>query len=292
MSRRVRFRIVLRFSVSVRLSLAFASALFVVADPLAVRGQIPKPKIPIPRGLITIPEYMRPGQHTLSLDIAQSLPRGVSKTYGGGGPIPGLGGGCASIKENFPGVLNGSVGWGQSELGDSSPCGAQVFQLAVTFDMTKLDKIPERVIDRAVLTYDETPAPHCPLVFGMNISCWQNGQGVSENKPNGCAVVRVPTVNWTETSPSPGLIPYAGASPAVSRVSAREWDVTEPVRWQKGSGAPLGASPTYGFLLSGEPSIDQLTAEDNTVCISALSNIKLHVTYTVPPRGEPFRAPR
>lgn len=278
------------FSVAVRLSLA--STLFVVAVPLAARGQIPKPKIPIPRELITIPEYMRPGQHTLSLDVSQSLPRGASKTYRGGGPIPGQGGKCAPIRENFPGGLNGSVGWGQSELGDSSPCGAQVFQLAVTFDTTKLDKISEKVIDRAVLTYDEAPAAYCPLVAGMNISCWQNGQGVPENKPNGCAVVRVPTVNWTETAPSPGLIPYAGASPAVNRISAREWDVTEPVRWQKGSAAPLGASPTYGFLLSGGPSLDQLTAEDNTVCISALSNIKLHVTYTVPPKGEPFRAPR
>ncbi|MCY6489794.1 hypothetical protein [Leptolyngbya sp. GGD] len=293
MSRRVSFRIASRFSVAVRLSLAFASTLFVVADPLEVQGQILRPKVPIPRELITLPEYMRPGQHTLSLDVAQSLSRAIDKRYKDVpviGLLIGRGVTCVPIGK-FPGHLSGTVGWGQSEWGDS-PCMAAVLQLAVNFDTTKLDKIPVKVIDRAILTYDEAAAPICPLVYGGPNACWQSGQGIPEDKPDGCAVVRVPSVNWAETVPPSGLIPYAGASPAVNRISAREWDVTEPVRWQKGSAAPLGASPTYGFLLSGGLSLDQLTAEDNTVCISALANIKLHVTYTVPPEGEPFRAPR
>ncbi|MBD1847859.1 hypothetical protein H6F89_31660 [Cyanobacteria bacterium FACHB-63] len=284
MSRRAGLRTISRLSAVTKLSLAFASALFVVVAPLAARSQIPRPKVPIPRELITIPEYMRPGQHTLSLDVAHTLPRSAAKTYTGS---------CGHFKENFPGVMNGSVGWGQTELSSSSPCGSQVFQLAVTFDTTNLDKISEKVIDRAVLTYDEAQAAYCPLLQGVNISCWQSGRGVRENKPNGCAVVRVPTINWIETAPPPGLIPYAGARPTVSRISVREWDVTEPVLWQKQkNAAQLGAFATYGFLLSGGPSLDQLTAEDSTVCISTLSNIKLHVTYTVPPEGKPFQPPR
>lgn len=291
MVRRASFKAVSRFSLAFRLSLA--SVLFVIANPLAARSQIPRPKVPIPRELITLPEYMHPGQHTLVLDVAQSLPRAIDKLYKDVpviGTFIGRNVTCVPVGQ-FPGHLSGTVGWGQGEWGDS-PCMAAILQLAVNFDTTKLDKIPVKVIDRAILTYDETAASSCPLMVGGPISCWQSGQGTPEDKPNGCVVVRVPSVNWVETVPSSGLIPYAGTSPVVNRISAREWDVTEPVRWQKGSAAPLGASPTYGFLLSGGPSLGQLTAEDNTVCISVLSNIKLHVTYTVPPEGEPFRAPR
>jgi hypothetical protein len=64
--------------------------------------------------------------------------------------------------------------------------------------------------------------------------------------------------------------------------------VTEPFRWQTQRGAaPLGATIGTGFLLAGGPSLDDLTAEDSTDCVSRLSNITLHVTYTVPPDGMP-----
>lgn len=293
MFRKISFGSATRLSIVVRLNLLLISALVVIAIPLAARSQVLRPNIPISPDLYTLPEYMRPGQHTLSLDVVQTLSRSTDKLYKDV-PVIGVFIGrnvtCVPIGE-FPGHLSGTVGWGQSEWGDS-PCMAAVLQLAVNFETTKLDQIPVKVIDRAILTYDEAAAPICPLVFGGPNACWQSGQGTPEDKPNGCAVVRVPNVNWMQTEPSPGLIPYAGTSPAVSRISAREWDVTEPVRWQNGSAAPLGAIPTYGFLLSGGPSLDQLTAEDNSICISALSNIKLHITYTVPPDDEPFRAPR
>jgi hypothetical protein len=76
--------------------------------------------------------------------------------------------------------------------------------------------------------------------------------------------------------------------------------VTEPYSWQTDPKTiPLqvpNAPPVqagFGFLLSGGPSLDQLAAEDNTSCMSILSNIRVRVTYTVPPGSdEPFRAPR
>jgi hypothetical protein len=74
----------------------------------------------------------------------------------------------------------------------------------------------------------------------------------------------------------------------VNRLAAREWDVTEPFRWQTDPSAmPLspptgpGFVPGFGFLLSGGLTIDQLEAEDNTNCLSVLSNIRLRTTYTV-----------
>jgi hypothetical protein len=68
----------------------------------------------------------------------------------------------------------------------------------------------------------------------------------------GCLVVRVPSVDWVSATPQ-GLTPRVGLSPAVLRVGAHEWDVTEPFSWQKVLGAaPLGATLGLGFLLAGE----------------------------------------
>ena len=59
--------------------------------------------------------------------------------------------------------------------------------------------------------------------------------------------------------------------------------MTDAYRDQYERRAPLGGSPPplFGFLLEDGPSLEQLTAEDNTNCHSWISNIRLHVTYTV-----------
>jgi hypothetical protein len=96
-------------------------------------------------------------------------------------------------------------------------------------------------------------------------------------------------------APPPGLLPYSTAPrPAVKRLGPREWDVTEPYLWQNDPSSrgllPAGTNPEpagVGFLLSGGPSLEQLEAEDNTSCRSLITKIQLHVTYTVPPGGEP-----
>jgi hypothetical protein len=236
-----------------------------------------------------------PGTHTLALDVGRHLSRRSDKYYtdtcnpGGASPI------------FDPSVIE--VGWAQIEA-NGDPCLATVAQVAVLFDTRALDRIRTKVIDRAVLTYDERPSQGCPPgtpvpAPGMptpdcsrRVSTWTSGSGAPEDKPNGCVVVRIPTADWPSVAP-PGLIPYvSGARPAVGRLGARAWDVTEPFAWQSTLGAaPLGATPGRGFLLSGGPSLDQLEAEDNTSCMSVLSNIRLQVTYTVPP-DEPFREPR
>jgi hypothetical protein len=74
----------------------------------------------------------------------------------------------------------------------------------------------------------------------------------------------------------------------VERLDVRDWDVTEPFRWQKEPGAMPLQPPTgpafskgFGFLLYGGLTIGQLAAEDNTNCLSELSNIRLRATYTI-----------
>lgn len=236
----------------------------------------------LPADLVVLPEHMRPGTHTLALEVAQSRHAVSLKTYKAWDSE------CIWLGR-LPGPED-HVGWANMESPASGKaCGAYVLQLAVGFDSGPLDQIPAKSVDRAVLMYDEARGELCPLVGGQFSPCWANGDGEPEDKPDGCAVVRVPTWDWPNVAPG-GLIPYAGAQPAVRRLSTRAWDVTEPYRWQQVTGAaPLGAVAGFGFLLTGGyTSLDELTGDDSTVCTSRISNIRLDVTYTVPePSGPP-----
>ncbi len=251
----------------------------VVAPPVGVEVK------PLPDDLIRAPEHMQPGTHTLTLDVAQSLPKETRKSFSGTGYRCYFG--DTPIAEPGPG---NAVGWWEHEPYGGSPCGAGVTHLALLFDKGDLAHIPEKRIDRVVLTYDEEAYPGCWMIdHPENKNCWTNGEGLPEQKPDGCVVVRVPTIAWHEANP-PGPIPYATSSPTVRRLGTREWDVTEPYIWQNVTGAaPLGASPTYGFLLTGSiTSVAELEGEDTTHCVSHVSNLKLNVTYTVPePSGPP-----
>ena len=196
-----------------------------------------------------------------------------------------------------------SVGWGQFE---DMNCWAIVSQRAVLFNTAPLDNIPEKTIDRAVLTYDESRGcwggPYDPVPAGpATVSdCWQSGGGAPEFKPDGCVVVRATAQEWLNKGIK-GPLPYITTSrPTITRIGTREWDVTEPFRWQldprniglQPPGAPP-VTPGYGFLLTGGiTSLDQLTGDDETFCMSGVENVQLHVTYTVPPPGGEFRPPR
>jgi hypothetical protein len=52
------------------------------------------------------------------------------------------------------------VGWQQIEL-DGTPCMTASSQVAVQFDTSLLDRIPDKVITHVVLTYDEQQATGC-----------------------------------------------------------------------------------------------------------------------------------
>jgi hypothetical protein len=125
--------------------------------------------------------------------------------------------------------------------------------------------------------------------------CCQNGEGKHEIKQDGCVVARVPSVDWERNGGAfPGRLPvFADHQQPIARIDSRRWDVTAPISWQLSSPTPpVGGSAGFGLLLSGRPmSTDQLTAQDNTVCVSDIVNVALTITYTVLPQGE-FRPPR
>jgi hypothetical protein len=166
-----------------------------------------------------------------------------------------------------------------------------VMQLAVDFNTFELDRIDGEIIESAILTWTETPGFICPLMVGEFSNCWQDGNGVRQDKPEGCAEVRIPDRDW-RNGWAGGLPHVAQNGPQVKRLGAMRFDVTEAFKWQSyPETKPIGAGGRVvnageGFMLTGWPtSLDQLTAEDDTVCVSNPGNVKLNVTYTVVPGG-------
>lgn len=230
------------------------------------------------------PDFRSPGRHTLLVGVAGGRNAWDEKTYSS----------TCGYGASFPGPMGGMVGWGQAEIGWlGENCFAFVLERAVQFDFTLMDMIPFKTIDRVVLSYDEAEAPSCPLVVGYSYRCWQNGDGGYERKADGCVVARVPSVDWINNGGAyQGRLPTMGLEQDPVRMNARQWDVTRAVSWQVVRiSAPLGAYPGHGLLLTGGPSIDGLTAQDNTVCVSELSNITLLITYTIPQPGGPLIPP-
>jgi hypothetical protein len=245
------------------------------------------------------PQAGIPGTYTMVLPVASSRPAYAERTF------DDWAGRCYPY---IPGSFSaGIVGWGQDEYGEwpnEIACMAAVWQLAVQFNWAPFDQVPSKVIEHAAVAYDEVQSPGCLGLAHGGIQleafpCWRSGGGSPEDKPNGCVDVRVPAWDWPNVPPPPGLIPSVpGPAPAVVRVGPHEWDVTEPIRWQRESGAmplqPPGsqAIPGFGLLLTGWPtSLDQLTGDDDTICVSYLSNIRLVVTFRSF-NDEPFVGPR
>ena len=202
--------------------------------------------------------------------------------------------GVCQVSLPMPERIDGLAGWGQAEIGVlAHNCGALVLQQAVAFDLSDIDSVDGRVLNRAILSFDEAEAPECLFLNTDPARCWQRGDKVPEHKPNGCVDVKIPQVDWVQ-SPPVGLMPtIAAGGPKTIRINGHTWDVTEAVRWQTILGtAPLNSSSGHGFLLSGALLLDRLTGDDNAMCVSKLSNIKLEVTFTVPKNQERFRNPR
>ncbi|MFE6923353.1 hypothetical protein ACFVAV_20150 [Nocardia sp. NPDC057663] len=233
------------------------------------------------------PDFKSPGQHTLTVGVRTSRFAAQHNIFSD------FWGGCGSYR-TFPGPMRGHVGFANTELPDGSRCGAINLQVALDFDDGLLRQIRNARIDMATLTYEESQGASCPLVVGQVTPCWSSGSGRVEHKPNGCVEIKLPTVDWVN-SPPPGLIPYStNPKPATKRLDPRAWDVTEPFSWQLNPrnrplmppGAP-DAPSGFGFLMAGAIHIDQLDGNDNTACISQVSNVSLRVTYTMFPDGPP-----
>ncbi|WP_416067330.1 LGFP repeat-containing protein [Rhizobium sp. ZK1] len=226
-------------------------------------------------------EWNVEGEHTLEVGMVATREAWADRNYGST---------CGRLSP-LPGPMSGMIGWGQAEIGWlGENCMAFVTERAVQFDRALIGQLAGKIqIHSVVLSYEEAEAPSCPLVAGYSYRCWQNGDGNYEVKQNGCVVVHVPSVDWERNGGAyPGRIPYSqDYLQPITRIDNRHWDVTSPVSWQLSSPTPpLGGSSGFGLLLSGWPSIQDLTAQDDTVCVSDIINVALTISYTVLPQGE------
>jgi hypothetical protein len=196
------------------------------------------------------PEHLRPGTHTLTLNPSYFDMRARSSS----GTI-------------YSGVR--WVGWEQDE--DSDPFSVYqgswlVAQTAVNFDLGELDEVPTKAIQKALLTFDESP------------SRWTDGDGEPRTVAGCVAVLGIATANPALT-PSRELYPNAYYHDIIPSAS-REWDVTGHVRDQVRF--PQDASLRHGYVLRGALEEAELTIEDDSSCTSNISNPRLHITYVVP----------
>jgi hypothetical protein len=194
-----------------------------------------------------IPENQRPGTHTVMLYTSQARYGVVNHNV----PV-------VSTTDLDTGAM--AVGWGQRESAFGS---STVAQAAVNFDLTDLDEIPRKFVSKAVLT------------FGERALKWTDSEGAPRTVAGCVAVLGLATESISDHSA--GLFSneyYTDVIPSASR----EWDVTGQVRRQ----LQFPEDPTlrFGYVLRG--ALEQLDIDDDTSCISAIYDVRLHITYVVP----------
>ena len=208
--------------------------------------------------------------------------------------------------------VGGVAGWGQVE-GNGHPdashdsCVSWVSRFGFDFDLSPFTSVPgAKTIDRAVLRYNEAVQPFCQtLVYTQggflvdsDIPCWSSGSGAPEDKPDGCVVLRIPSVDLGTVSPQQ-VWPLTAMT--FSKVDRRgTWDVTDLFRQRVNpglippaeAGGPMNLG--WGYALTGQfGDTSDLEARDNTRCASLITDIRLELTFTVlPDQGGTFIPPR
>jgi hypothetical protein len=158
------------------------------------------------------------------------------------------------------------------------------FQSGVHFNLTQLDQIPAKAVTSASLIFDEARFR------------WTDAAGNDRDVPGCIAAVGLPTTDWLSI-PHGSLIPnttVADFSPWPSDrqdFSGTAFEVTGLVQSmlqqprnsdQRFAVMPQDAQPVFpnSFVLRGAN--ENLHGDDQSSCLSALSNAKLHVTFVVP----------
>lgn len=196
----------------------------------------------------------------------------------------------------------GVAGWGQVEGNghpdaNSDSCVSWVARSGFDFDLTPFTSVPGiKSVDRAVFRYKEEAQPRCmTLIYTQggflvdsDIPCWSSGNGSPQDKPDGCVVLRVPTVDLA-TIPATQVWPLT--STTFTKVDPRgAWDVTDLFRRRVNPAlfpppeAGGSINTGWGYALTGQiGDTSALDAEDNTRCTSLISDIGIELTFTVTP---------
>jgi hypothetical protein len=209
---------------------------------------------PVDPALVQLPAHMRPGEHTLTFE--PSAVKSVQRITGSDAV------GAATTR--YYGGEELLVGWSQLEytLDPFDGSVVSVGQTAVKFDLGKLDEISRKHVIRATLSFDE------------QAYTWKDADRNPRLVPGCVAVLGIATVEWAG-QPINALFPN-GTYEDVTPGSTRAWDVTSHVRDLLHD----RSVPRHGYVLRG--SLEELAGEDDTSCMSTVSNIRLQVTYLVP----------
>lgn len=167
------------------------------------------------------------------------------------------------------------VGWSQEEKGFPYDDYVWVSETAVKFDVAGLD-IDKGKVTRAILRFDER---------GYR---WTSGSGESELKDGCVAHLGITTTDWADQSII-SFFPNDRYSSAPDG-AARAWEVTRHVQRQVAS--PRNASLHHGFVLQGATEIGSLRGDDDTSCMSTVSNVRLEITIETDERPVPNPVPK
>jgi hypothetical protein len=249
--------------------------------PAGVRGLTANPNA------LTEPVHPErlPGEHTLDFGPDYYLMWSIHPTT------------CAYSTELLPPSGQTLAGWAQERCGILSVEGQPFFddrqdidsfvsQSGPHFDLTQLDQIPAKTVTGASLTFDEARFR------------WTDADGTDHDVRGCISTVGLPTVDW-HTNPPDSLIPnttVADFSPWPSDrqdFSGTQFDVTGPVQSmlqqlpssdQRLAVPARDLNPMFpnSFVLRGAR--EELHGDDQSSCMSSVTNVKLQVTYVVPER--------
>ncbi|MBV9654855.1 MAG: hypothetical protein JOZ42_09875 [Acetobacteraceae bacterium] len=259
-----------------------------------------------------LPEALRPGQHVMIARVSQAYSQTTTRSFS---DVPFVGlfiGRDVDCTHGFQiqapaspvgAGFTGFAGWGQVE-GDGHPgaskdsCLSWVSRLMLDFDLTAFRALPSpATFQRAVLAYNEQEAPACAIMVYTQggfladaLPCWTSGGGAREAKATGCLTLKIPNEHWIANPPGNRLIGWQDWPPA-GRAGPSSWDVTQVIQARTNPG--IGQQPIGdGFMLLGEiTDVGNLNARDNTRCASQLSDVRVEITYTIPPVQETYDPP-
>jgi hypothetical protein len=221
-------------------------------DVVEAKPQPAEPEKKIDTELVTVPEHLRPGKHSLTFDpVAMRGTRTERRTEGSGGCL------------EFSGVARPStVGFENNDLLDDGCALRETYRLAFKFDFSKLRGHTLLPLD-ATLKFGETPY----------VERTPDGKSVSNSPLPTCwLALGRPTVDWVGQG---GPIPYEHLHDQFKIGTFT--DILGVV-------APMLNTPDAeerGLILVGQ---NEEMNEDNGACLSQISEIRLTFTYAIADR--------
>jgi hypothetical protein len=206
---------------------------------------------------LATPDYLQPGDHEMDFTPSMVLQRGRDTKHNEVSDLVAV----PCYGDNNPSDPGSTlVGWAQG-LGPGQ-CETLVSETAVRFDISQLLQGGPKVVTSAQLTMSEAPWK------------WTDGDGYDRTVAGCVAAVGVASTDFVADPPTGNDLYSNDTYVDLTPSAATQFDVRVPVEdWFSPD------SPRYGFVLKG--SIEDLQNDDQSSCMSEISNVQLVVDYTV-----------